>query len=100
MAGDISDLSQYTLQGNHPRVMEDLPQQGGQRQGLQGQVTIDKIELAYSAISTENCSAAVAENPDVAAQLTVQPIWRFSGQFEDGRRIEIQVQALPDEYLK
>lgn len=100
MAGDITDISQYTLQDNHPKVMEGIPQQGSQRQQLQGRVTIDKVELAYSAISTHNCNAAIAENPDLAAQLIVQPIWRFSGQFEDGRRLEIQVQALPDEYLK
>jgi hypothetical protein len=31
--------------------------------------------------------------------LYVQPIWRFSGVFEDGRPFEVQVQALPDEYL-
>jgi hypothetical protein len=100
MAGDIIDISQYTLQSNHPRQIEDTLKQGGQRQQLTGQVTIDNVELAYSAISTNRCSAALAENPDVAAQLIVQPIWRFSGQFEDGRRIEIQIQALPDEYLK
>jgi hypothetical protein len=32
--------------------------------------------------------------------LYVQPMWVFNGHFDDGRRVIIQVQALPDEYLK
>jgi hypothetical protein len=32
--------------------------------------------------------------------LTVQPVWVFTGHFDDGRIIVIQVQALPEEYLQ
>jgi hypothetical protein len=31
--------------------------------------------------------------------LYVQPMWVFTGHFDDGRRFIIQVQALPSEYL-
>ncbi len=66
---------------------------------ISGNVTIDQAELAYAALSTHNCTAAIAGNPDMAGQLLVQPIWRFTGSFEDGRRIEIQVSALPEDYF-
>jgi hypothetical protein len=67
---------------------------------LQGQVTIDTIELAYDAINLDRCQASAAEDPNVAPWLYVQPMWEFKGHFEDGRRFILQVQALPDEYLK
>ena len=67
---------------------------------LQGQVTIDAIELAYDAINLDRCQVSAAENPNVAPWLVVQPMWVYSGHFDDGRRVIIQVQALPDEYLK
>ena len=66
---------------------------------LQGRVTIESVELAYSAISLDRCSPGDEYNP-VMAGLYAQPVWVFKGYFEDGRRFEIQVQALPDEYLK
>jgi hypothetical protein len=67
---------------------------------LQGNVTIDTIELAYEAINLDRCQAAAAEDPNMAAWLYVQPMWVFNGHFEDGRRFIAQVQALPDKYLK
>ncbi len=67
---------------------------------LQGQVTIDKIELAYDAINLDRCQVSAAEDPNVAPWLLVQPMWVYSGHFDDGRRVIIQVQALPDENLK
>ncbi len=67
---------------------------------LQGTVTIDTIELAYDAINLDRCQPSAAEDPNLAPWLYVQPMWVFNGQFEDGRRVYIQVQALPDEYLK
>ena len=67
---------------------------------LTGQVTIDSIELAYASISLERCSPAVLEYPEILDWLIVQPVWVFKGIFDDGRRMEIQVQALPDPYLK
>jgi hypothetical protein len=67
---------------------------------LQGTVTIDTIELAYDAINLDRCQASAASDPNMAPWLLVQPMWVFNGHIEDGRRFIIQVQALPDEYLK
>jgi hypothetical protein len=67
---------------------------------LQGNVTVDTIELAYDAINLDRCQASAANDPNLAPWLLVQPMWVFNGHFEDGRRFIVQVQALPDEYLK
>jgi hypothetical protein len=67
---------------------------------LQGTVTIDKVELAYDAINLDRCQASAADDPNMAPWLFVQPMWEFTGHFEDGRRFIVQIQALPDEYLK
>lgn len=67
---------------------------------LQGKVTIDKIELAYHAINLDSCQASDAEDPNMSPWLVVQPMWVFNGHFDDGRRFILQVQALPDEFLK
>jgi hypothetical protein len=67
---------------------------------LQGTVTIDKVELTYDAINLDRCQASAAEDPNMVPWLYVQPMWVFNGHFDDGRRVIIQVQALPDEYLK
>ena len=67
---------------------------------LQGTVTIDTIELAYDATNLDRCQASAADDPNIAPWLYVQPMWVFNGHFEDGRRVFIQVQALPDEYLR
>jgi hypothetical protein len=67
---------------------------------LQGTVTIDNVELAYDAVNLDRCQASAASDPNIAPWLNVQPMWVFTGHFEDGRRFIAQVQALPDEYLK
>jgi hypothetical protein len=67
---------------------------------LQGQVTIDHIELAYDAINLDRCQASAAEDPNLSSYLYVQPMWVFNGHFDDGRRFIVQVQALPEEYLR
>ncbi len=67
---------------------------------LQGTVTIDNVELAYDAINLDRCQASAATDPNLAPWLYVQPMWVFTGHFDDGRRFIAQVQALPDEYLK
>jgi len=72
----------------------------GQTIWMEGHVTIDSIELAYASITMENCLSSHADNPDVIPSLIVQPVWVFTGHFDDGRLIVIQVQALPDEYLQ
>jgi hypothetical protein len=67
---------------------------------LQGTVTIDYVELAYDAVNLDRCQPSAASDPNMAPWLYVQPMWVFTGHFEDGRRFIAQVQALPDEYLK
>jgi hypothetical protein len=67
---------------------------------LEGHATVENIELAYFAISLDRCTASDESDPTLAPWLYVQPVWVFSGTFDDGRRFEIRVQALPDEYLK
>ena len=67
---------------------------------MAGQVQIESVELAYAAISLERCTPASQLYPELDEWLVVQPVWIFKGSFEDGRLMEIQVQALPDEYLK
>jgi Putative zinc-finger len=67
---------------------------------LQGQVTIDTIELAYDAINLDRCQASAAQDPNMSSWLVVQPMWVYNGHFDDGRRFIVQVQALPDEYLR
>jgi hypothetical protein len=67
---------------------------------LQGIGTVTKVELAYAAATLQQCGGIQHVNdPAQAPWLYVQPIWRFTGTFEDGRPFEVQVQALPDEYL-
>lgn len=67
---------------------------------LTGHITIENIELMYTAVTLTRCSPDFINNPEYAPFLYAQPIWRFTGHFEDGRLFEIQIQALPDEYLR
>jgi hypothetical protein len=67
---------------------------------LEGRATVENIELAYYAISLDRCTSSFGSDPTQATWLYVQPVWVFSGTFDDGRRFEIRVQALMDEYLK
>jgi hypothetical protein len=67
---------------------------------LQGVGTVTKVELAYAAATLQQCGGIERVNDPVQAPwLYVQPVWRFTGVFDDGRPFEVQVQALPDEYL-
>lgn len=65
-----------------------------------GHVTIETVELMYMAVSLDRCTSTFDDDPAMAHFLYAQPIWRFTGHFEDGRLFEVQVQALPDEYLR
>ncbi len=97
--GDGStDLSTYQITSSQPQV-EDLTSSSDSDNQVAGPVTIEEIELAYSAISLENCNSQDAASPELAPWLVAQPVWVFRGHFTDGRRFEMQVQALGDEYL-
>jgi hypothetical protein len=100
IANEGEDLRNYQITSNQPVVMDGLVGGAPDLSTLEGTVTINKIELVYSAISLRHCTAAQANNPDLPPYLVVQPVWRFRGNFDDGRLFEVQVQALPDEFLR
>ncbi len=62
---------------------------------LGGKLTIERVELAYRANDMRFGPYDPSSGP-----LYVQPVWSFYGHYEDGREIQLQVQALRDEYLK
>jgi len=99
MANGQTDLSGYVIASSQPSVYDhtqDVPLVSPESV-IEGQVSIEQVELVYLAQSLAGCPAEVAsDNP---AMLYVQPVWRFRGTFADGRRFEVLVQALPDAYL-
>ena len=102
MVNGLTDLSGYPITSNQPYVIDHTQETGGgfnTDQYLVGKVTIDQVELAYTAILLLHCSSTAADDPMLRPWLYVQPVWVFKGYFEDGRLFEIQVQALPAQYL-
>lgn len=97
-ANDFTDLSDYVIRSNQILIQEDTYVDPALN--LTGHVTIENAELMYAAASLAQCTSEFANHPEAASDLYVQPIWRFTGHFDDGRSFEIQVQALPDEYLR
>jgi hypothetical protein len=88
------------LSSAQPPVVDPSEMAGyDQTKDLTGVVTIESIELAYRSISLQRCTSAFASFADAGQFLTLQPVWVFKGHFADGRQFELQVQALPDEYL-
>ncbi len=77
--------------------------QGGEKDvasAMAGVVTIDTVELAYAGSTLQRCPPTAMDDDFLSRYLTLQPVWVFKGTFADGRRFEVQVQALPDEYLE
>lgn len=88
------------LSSAQPTIIDtSMMGEGDQSQYLVGQVTIENVELAYRSISLQRCTSDYANFQDSEQSLTVQPVWVFTGHFADGRQFQLQVQALPDEYL-
>ena len=88
------------LSSAQPSVVDPSMMEGNdQTLYLVGEVTIENVELAYKSISLQRCTSAYTSFPDSEQFLTLQPVWVFKGHFADGRQFELQVQALPDEYL-
>ncbi len=56
--------------------------------------TIEKIELVYYTEDPQHPA------PEGQAIRYVQPVWRFSGHYNNGQMVEILVQALDNQYLK
>jgi hypothetical protein len=88
VADGLTSLEGYEITG------DDIPVNEYQLPSF-GRLTIEKIELVYRAIDLR----FGLPDPNGPA-LYVQPVWRFSGHYEDGREQVILVQALRDEYLK
>lgn len=69
-------------------------------EAMRGRVTIHSVSLAYAAISLNRCPISAIDDEFLSKFLVVQPVWVFKGVFDDGRRVELQIQALPDVYLE
>jgi len=102
MSGDQTDLSNYEITSNRPSIFDENFSGAGQAAQLQGLAKVEKVELVYATASLGGCRAMnpTESDPRLAPYLYVQPVWRFTGSFEDGRTFEIQIQALDDLYLK
>jgi hypothetical protein len=100
MGGPLDEqttLENYPLQSNQIIDLEYSPDPA---QFLTGHVTIENVELMYAAATLTQCNPLVSNDPAYAYTLVAQPVWRFTGHFDDGRIFEVQIQALPDEYLR
>ncbi|MEW5869319.1 MAG: zf-HC2 domain-containing protein [Chloroflexota bacterium] len=97
MAAPNLDLKDYPLSSLEIGVWDEAGSGANYNsEYMQGQVTIDQIELAYAAVSLEGCVSSPETLENFGSWLVVQPVWVFSGHFEDGRLFVIQIQALPD----
>ncbi len=91
-------LNGYQVQGN--KVMED--HEGGTQnqppllQDSVKEVVIDRVELVYFAY---DLSHGGGYDLNTSPMRYVQPVWRFSGKLDDGRLVQVLVQAVTDEYL-
>ncbi len=93
-----TDLSGYQLQGN--QVFEDH-QEGATpppplAQDSVKNVVIDQVELVYFAY---DFSHGGGFDVNTSPMRYVQPVWRFSGKLNDGRLVQVLVQAVTDQYL-
>ena len=100
VANKITSLSGYQIESNQIGLWDESAAIDPLAKEIQGNATVDKVELVYATASLVRCANLAAMNPGEAPWLVVQPVWRFTGHLDDGRVFEIQVQALPDEYLK
>jgi len=100
VADGRTDLNGYQISSGQVHVWDESGGLGSQPAQVQGTGTVEQVELAYAAASLQRCGGELKSDPEQAPWLYVQPVWRFSGHFEDGRSFEIQVQAMPEEYLK
>jgi hypothetical protein len=101
-AQDLTDLSGYEISANHPSVYDANTSEAAQALQLQGLATVEKVELVYATAFLYGCRGSVFSEADLEQSpwRIVQPVWRFTGSFQDGRTFEIQIQALADQYLK
>jgi hypothetical protein len=79
-----SDMEDYQPISAQPRVIHEPGAAGARRTAR-----IDSVELVYVLTTEVGQLAQTLPNAFMA-----QPVWRFSGRFEDGAYFEIYVQAL------
>ncbi len=63
--------------------------------GENQRAVVEQIELVYYTLDPQDIEAG---EDDTASY--VQPVWRFSGHYEDGTFFQILVQALVETYLQ
>lgn len=85
--------SNQVPESNNPFEIPIIPEVGS----LAGSdvATIENIELVYYTVDLY-FNQTQAENPP----FYIQPVWRFSGHYQNGNAFEILVQALTEQYLK
>lgn len=89
-AQGIENLDDYQPRSLSPMTFDSANQHLGNEV-----LTIEKIELVYY---TGDISTIL---PDGSMSPTyAQPAWRFYGQFANGDKFEILVQALSEEFLQ
>jgi hypothetical protein len=102
MGKDLTDLSGYEITSNRPELIDEHYLESTQAEDLQGTGKVEKVELVYTTASLMGCRGMGFTESDLQAApwTIVQPVWRFTGTFENGRPFEIQIQALAEEYLR
>ena len=89
-ASGMDDLEQYAAMTLQPVLIREPGKAGSRRIG-----TVTKIELAYYTDEPRN----MLQQPGAPLPF-IQPVWRFSGTYDDGATFELIVQALDPTYLK
>ncbi|MBE3144691.1 MAG: hypothetical protein IMZ61_12340 [Planctomycetes bacterium] len=94
-----TDLSGYQVQGNKVIIRGykggSTPQPPLAQDSVKD-VVIDQVELVYFAYDFSHGGGI---DLNTSPMRYVQPVWRFSGKLDDGRLVQILVQAVTDEYL-
>jgi hypothetical protein len=84
------DMSDYQIHSGTPYTVKEHSKSATSP----GKVIIEKVELVYYT----HMADLAAPQEDLPPY--IQPVWQFSGRYEDGTLFEILVQALLDQYLK
>ncbi len=93
-----TSLEGYELSSASPAVIDEGEMELRQPENLlEGVARVEEIKLVY--YTPDLGRGFPAPSSDDPGRF-VQPLWSFSGSFEDGRRFEVLVQAVDDAYLK
>lgn len=85
----LQDLTGYTPQSLTPMIVQETGTAGAALKA-----TVEAVELAYYTQDPRYTDPAVVQGVRY-----VQPVWRFTGTYEDGSTFEILVQALAPQFL-